>query len=108
LTASRFTQHWFGLFHEPRKVLAVTALTILALLGAWRSLPAMTLPQRAALKTPLICFPLIYYFVGYMPRYRIPLDWILLLLAGAAVWGWIGGRSEANGLSSGAPRETMI
>lgn len=94
LTASRFTQHWFGLFHQPRAALAVTALTILALLGAWRALPAMTHPQRAALMTPLIFYPLIYYFVGYMPRYRVPLDWILLLLAGAAVWSWLEGRSR--------------
>jgi hypothetical protein len=38
---------------------------------------------------PLICYPLVYYVVIYMPRYRVPLDWILLLLAGAAVWPWL-------------------
>ncbi|MGB5889954.1 MAG: hypothetical protein WBH75_08255, partial [Thermoanaerobaculia bacterium] len=63
-------------------------------LGAWRTLPGMTHPQRAALMTPLICYPLIYYIVAYMPRYRVPLDWILLLLAGAAVWSWLEGRSR--------------
>jgi hypothetical protein len=92
LTASRLTQFWLGPMHQPWTALAVTALTILALLGAWHSLPAMTHPQRAALMIPLICYPLIYYFVGYMPRYRVPLDWILLLLAGAAVWRWLNGR----------------
>ena len=89
LTVSRFAQFWLGPFFQPRTALAITALTILALLGAWRALPAMTLPQRAALMTPVIFYPLIYYLVAYMPRYRIPLDWILLLLAGAAVWGWL-------------------
>ncbi|MCK5651871.1 MAG: hypothetical protein KAJ42_10855, partial [Gemmatimonadetes bacterium] len=78
LTASRSIQFWVGPLHEPGKALAITALTILALLGAWRALPKMTNPQRAALLTPLICYPLVYYVVIYMPRYRVPLDWILL------------------------------
>jgi hypothetical protein len=86
LTASRFTQYWLGPLRRPGTALVVTSLTILALVGAWRALPGMTPPQRAALLTPLICYPLVYYVVGYMPRYRVPLDWILLLLAGTAVW----------------------
>jgi hypothetical protein len=89
LTASRATQFWVGPLHQPGTAMAVTVLTILALLGAWYSLPGMTTPQRASLLTPLICYPLVYYVVLYMPRYRVPLDWILLLLAGAAVWRWI-------------------
>jgi hypothetical protein len=40
---------------------------------------------------PLATYPLIYYIVAYMPRYRIPIDWILYILAGAAVWQLIGG-----------------
>jgi hypothetical protein len=81
--------------------LAVTALTILSLLGAWYSLPGMALPQRAALLLPLICYPLAYYVIIYMPRYRIPLDWILLLLAGAAVWRWMNGREDLEDSRSG-------
>jgi hypothetical protein len=34
----------------------------------------------------------IYYFVAYMPRYRMPIDWMLDMLAGAVVWSWIGRR----------------
>jgi hypothetical protein len=86
LTVSRAAQFWLGPFHAPRTAMAVTGLTLLALLGAWRSLPGMSHPQRAVLMTPLIYYPLIYYVVAYMPRYRVPLDWILFLLAGAAVW----------------------
>jgi hypothetical protein len=86
LTASRFAQFWLGPFHQPGTALSITVLTILAVLGVWFSLPVMTQTQRAALMTPLILYPLIYYVVMYMPRYRIPLDWILLLLAGAAIW----------------------
>ena len=96
LTASRLTQFWLGPMHDPGTALAVTGLTILALLGVWRSLPAMTHSQRAALMTPLIFYPLIYYVVAYMPRYRIPLDWILLLLAGTTVWRWLRGRQRLS------------
>jgi hypothetical protein len=101
LTASRTVQFWLGPFHQPGLALAATALTILALLGAWYTLPAMTLPQRAALLTPLICYPIAYYVIIYMPRYRVPLDWILLLLAGATVWNWME-RPERGGDSGPA------
>jgi hypothetical protein len=101
LTASRATQFWVGPLHQPQLALAVTALTILSLLGAWYSLPGMALPQRAALLLPLICYPLAYYVIIYMPRYRIPLDWILLLLAGAAVWRWMNGRGDLEDSRSG-------
>lgn len=100
LTASRTTQFWLGPFDRPGTALAVTALTILALLGAWRGLPAMTPPQRWALLIPLICYPLVYYVVIYMPRYRVPLDWILLLLAGAAVWRGLEGLPKADPLAA--------
>jgi len=96
LTISRFFQFWLGPMYQPWIALAVTGLTILALMGAWRLLPAITPPQRAAVMIPLICYPPIYYVVGYMPRYRVPLDWILLLLAGGAVWHWVNRRSGST------------
>ena len=87
LTLRRFTNVWIGPIHRPLKdVLGVLALTLLAIAGLWRSWPKITIPQRAALVMPLITFPLVYYFVAYMPRYRIPLDWVLYILAGATVW----------------------
>jgi hypothetical protein len=47
------------------------------------------MPQRAVLLIPLLTYPLIYYLVAYMGRYRLPMDWILLVLAGAEVWRWL-------------------
>jgi hypothetical protein len=58
---------------------------LLALLGAWRAWPLLNPAQRVALLLTLLSFPLIYYVTAYMPRYRIPVDWILLLLAGFAI-----------------------
>jgi hypothetical protein len=86
LTVLRFIHFWFGPLHYPLVAVCVSALTILALLGARRCLPSMSTPQRVALVIPLAVFPLIYYIVGYEFRYRIPIHWIVLLLAGAEVW----------------------
>jgi 4-amino-4-deoxy-L-arabinose transferase-like glycosyltransferase len=105
LTAQRFANLWAGPLHRPmedsRGVLTLTLLaivgawlsfpTLLAIVGAWLSFPRITVPQRAAFLIPLATYPLIYYIVAYMPRYRIPIDWILYTLAGAAVWALMRG-----------------
>jgi len=54
----------------------------------------MTVPQRAAVLIPLVTYPLVYYVVGYEPRYRQPLDGLLLLLA-AAAFARVGSRAPA-------------
>jgi len=102
LTAARFVHFWCGSLHKPWNVAAVSVLTLLAALGARRALPRMTVPQRAALLIPLATFPLIYYLVTYMSRYRVPIDWILLILAGAELWHWIAAGSRQS--TSGSPR----
>jgi len=89
LTVSRVIHFWCGPLHRPATALGISLLTVLAILGARRIMSALTIPQRAVFLIPLATYPLIYYLVMYMPRYRIPLDWILLMLAGAAVWRWI-------------------
>lgn len=89
LTLQRFVNVWAGPLHRPKEIAGVLALTILALVGAWRTFPGLTIPQRAAFLIPLATYPIIYYVVAYMPRYRVPIDWILFILAGAAVWSWI-------------------
>lgn len=89
LTIMRLVHFWFGpLTPSPASVIMVM-LTILAILGIRHVLPILTAPQRAILLTPLLTYPLIYYLVPYMPRYRIPMDWILFLLAGIEICGWI-------------------
>ena len=89
LTALRVLHIWFGSLHLPFVVAGTSLLTILAFFGARRVLPDLSAPQRAALLIPLAMFPLIYYAVAYMPRYRLPIDWILLMLAGVEVSHWI-------------------
>jgi len=89
LTLQRIANLWAGPLHRPLAASGVLALTVTAFVGAWRTFPCLTIPQRASFIIPLVTYPLIYYFVAYMPRYRVPIDWMLFILAGAVVWSWI-------------------
>jgi hypothetical protein len=91
LTLTRIAYFWLGPLHDPFMAFWTTLLTLLAVAGAWQRLPRMTGPQQAVMLIPLATFPVIYYVMAYMARYRIPIEWILLLLAGAAVWAGLGG-----------------
>jgi hypothetical protein len=91
LTILRFIYFWFGPLHHPLTATFITALTFLAILGARRIFPGLSVSQKLLIMIPLITYPLIYYFVPYMPRYRVPIDWILLFLAGARIEKLYGG-----------------
>jgi hypothetical protein len=98
LTVARIAYFWLGPLHDPLMAFWTALLTGLAAVGAWHILPRMTRPQRVVTLIPLAGFPLVYYVMAYMPRYRIPIEWILLLLAGAAVWAGLGGyRTSGHG-----------
>lgn len=85
LALERFAILWTGPWHQPRTAAGVLALTLLAVWGAWRVFPSLSVPQRAVVLIPLATYPLIYYFVAYLPRYRVPIDWLLFILAGTVV-----------------------
>ena len=88
LVGQRFLYYWFGPLHDPPVAAAYAALTLLAAVGLVRLMRALSSPQQAALVIPLLMFPLIYYVMSYMTRYRLPLDWLLLLCAAAGILGW--------------------
>jgi hypothetical protein len=85
LTALRVAQFWFGPVDDRRVGLRVSLMTMLSVLGAWRALPLLSVPQRAALLIPFAVYPLVYYVVGFEVRYREPLDGLTLLLAATAL-----------------------
>ena len=87
-------QFWLGPVDDLPVAVATSLLTLLAAVGAWRVLPRMTVPQEVVLLIPLATYPLVYYVVGYEPRYRQPLDGLLLLLA-AAAFARVGSRAPA-------------
>jgi hypothetical protein len=95
LTILRITYFWLGPLYRGLIPGYITVLTILAILGIGRIFPVLSLSQRAVILIPLFTYPFIYYLVPYMTRYRTPIDWILLILAGVEAWHWIGFRETA-------------
>jgi hypothetical protein len=99
LSLLRFMYFWLGPLHLTRVAAVIAALTILALMGARRILPRVSVSKKWLIIVPLATYPLIYYLVPYMPRYRVPIDWMLFLLAGAEIWHWI--RSSIRRIHAG-------
>lgn len=99
LTAARIRHFWLGALGDPVMALAFVTLAGLAALGVVRVLPGLPATRAAALLIPLLTYPLVYYLVPWQHRYRFPIEWILFLLAGAALWSW--GRPRAS-----APQQT--
>jgi 4-amino-4-deoxy-L-arabinose transferase-like glycosyltransferase len=85
LTLLRFLHFWCGPLRYPWLAAIFTSVTVLAILGLRRTLPALDAPHRAALLIPLAAFPLVYYVVSYVAHYPAPLAWLLLLPAGAEI-----------------------
>lgn len=104
LTAKRIRYFWLGPLDHPATAFLFAALTGLAMLGAVQALRSLPAARSAALLLPLLTFPLVYYLVPWQRRYRFPIEWILFLLAGAAVWGWQRSRSVAPEAVEGPSR----
>ena len=96
LTGERIRYFWLGPLDHPGMALVLVALAGLAILGVVRALPGLPVTRLAALLIPLLTYPLVYYLVPWQHRYRFPIEWILFLLAGAAVWSWRDTRSAAH------------
>jgi len=97
LVAMRVVYFWTGPIYLPVEGPIYLALLLLALAGAVKRTPSLSPPQRAAIFIPLATFPVVYYVVSWMPRYRIPIEWILILLAGSGVTYLARGRRRPPG-----------
>lgn len=96
LTFMRFIYFWFGPLYLGWIAVVITVLTILAVLDIRRIFQLLSLPQLTVILVPLLTYPLIYYLVPYMPRYRTPIDWMIFTLAGVEIWYWIGRIAKEN------------
>lgn len=103
LTVERIRHFWLGPIDDPIMALAFLALAALAAVGAVLALRRLRAAGSAALLIPLLTYPLIYYLVPWQHRYRFPIEWILFLLAGAALWS-LSGRRDERSEWSGQPR----
>ena len=86
LSAKRALAFWTRWNNDALYAIPATLATLLGILGAVRLLRGLAVAERAVLLIPLLTFPLVYYFVDYLPRYRIPVMWIMYLFAAAEVW----------------------
>ena len=82
LTGRRILAFWL-----PADSLPIAAITCLSLVGfvlmALRKIPAL-----AFIAAVMALYPLIYYVVQYIPRYRYPILWLSLVGAGYALSEW--------------------
>jgi len=87
LTGERFAMFWFpsqGLAHYRRLPLVVWGITIASFVGLARLWRRHRVPAWI-LGGALLAYPLVYYLVQFEPRYRDPILWVSLLLAGYAL-----------------------
>jgi hypothetical protein len=97
LTARRFLAWWF----PPGSFIVVAikgVLTTLAFAGLWMLFRLQPLVGWLCLLT-WISFPDVYYVIQWSSRYRVPMDWQLLLCAAVAlttVWIRVRGRDRAS------------
>ena len=56
-------------------------------LAGWLRLRRLAPAAAQATAVVLLTFPLVYYAVSWSSRYRMPIEWVLVLLAGVAVGG---------------------
>ncbi len=96
LTAMRFVHFWCGPLRLPWLAVLTTVISALAFLGLRRILPSLDAPGRAALIIPLATFPLVYYIMSYVEHYRMPLAWMLLLLACYETQSWMTRRNRGR------------
>jgi hypothetical protein len=61
-------------------------LTLLALAG-WLRLRHLAAPAAQWTAVVLLAFPLVYYLVSWSSRYRMPIEWVFVLLASVAIAG---------------------
>jgi hypothetical protein len=88
LTVLRVAHFWFGPLDDPMTAGYLSLITLLTAAGLRRVWPNLNRPERAAIAIPLALFPIVFYTVSYLPEYRSPLHWLLLVLAGAEIGAW--------------------
>ena len=85
LSARRFFYFWLGPFEHPALLAITSAYTLAGLWGLVYVRKRVGESQFVIWCTALVCYPSIYYFVAYISRYRVPIDWLIWLSAGLTV-----------------------
>jgi hypothetical protein len=85
LSIRRFLYFWLGPLEHPFELAITSAYTLVGLWGLVLLRKKVGRNQFVIWCTALACYPPLYYFVQYISRYRVPIDWLIWLSAGLAV-----------------------
>lgn len=85
LCLQRVLYFWMGPFEHPYELTVTTLYTLLGIIGVWFMRRHVGVVQVQLWAAALVCFPLTYYLVEYINRYRAPIDWMVWLSAGQAM-----------------------
>lgn len=85
LTVERFLHFWLGPMEHKFELLVTSFYTILGFLGIRYMRERVGEIQLRLWLTVLFFYPLLYYCVQYIPRYRVQIDWMIWLSAGLFV-----------------------
>jgi hypothetical protein len=114
LTARRFARFWMPsetgdpvseIFHplvtrERIWVYGMTLMSVFGLVRLWRTNP----PGALILSLWLSLFPIVYYIVQFLERYRRPILWITFLLAGSEILRLITEQRRQRSQKDSAPK----
>jgi len=85
LSLERFFYFWFGPIEHPFDLLAISFYTVLGWAGLGLIRKRVGNTQFRLWCIAFATYPLVYYFVQYINRYRVPIDWMVWLSAGLAI-----------------------
>ena len=85
LSLEHFFYFWFGQIEIPLDFLATSFYTVLGLAGMGLIRKRVGNTQFWLWCITFATYPLVYYFVQYINRYRVPIDWMIWLSAGLAI-----------------------
>jgi hypothetical protein len=85
LSLEHFFYFWFGPIEHPFELLATSFYTVLGLAGLGLIRKRVGNTQFWLWCMVFATYPLVYYFVQYINRYRVPIDWMVWLPAGLAI-----------------------
>src|SRR5579862_705649 len=86
LTAERIGYFWLGPMEHKFELLFTSFYTLLGLAGLGMMRQRVGEIQFRMWCTVFFFYPLLYYCVQYIPRYRVSIDWMIWLSAGLLVW----------------------
>jgi hypothetical protein len=85
LSLERAFYFWFGPIEHPFELLATSFYSVLGLAGLGLIWKRVGNTQFWLWCIVFATYPLVYYFVQYINRYRVPIDWMVWLSAAMAV-----------------------